>query len=167
MSRLRRIAESDRYFFITTKLSNRVPRLRPPETDLLLDHMDRTRQSMDVFLLGYVLMPDHCHLLLLACSESISHVMHQWKFKTGFAVQQYRHHSGPFWQPRYFDFICRRLRDVSDKLAYIHQNPVSERLVRYPEEWKWSSAATYLKKGYSPIAPDLLELNGDPDTLLW
>jgi putative transposase len=135
--------------------------------DLLLDHMDRVRQSMHVFLLGYVLMPDHCHLLLLTQSESISRVMHQWKFKTGFAVQQYRHHSGSFWQPRYFDFICRRLRDISDKLAYIHQNPVIGKFVDNPEDWKWSSAASYLRKGQSPIVPDILELNGDPDALLW
>ena len=166
MSRLRRIAESDRYFFITTNLANRVPRLRPSELDILLDHMDRVRNSMDLFLIGYVLMPDHCHLLLLTRSESISQVMHQWKFKTGFAVQQCRRHSGQFWQPRYFDFICRRLRDISNKLAYIHQNPVAEKLVHNPEDRKWSSAAAYLKKGHSPIVPDILELNGDPDTLL-
>jgi hypothetical protein len=47
-------------------------------------------------------------------------VMHQWKFKSGHRIQQLRGTQRPFWQPRYFDFICRHARDVSNKLDYIH-----------------------------------------------
>ena len=167
MSRLRRIAEYDRFFFITTNLSRSVPLLRPAEMDMLLEILQTLRHAMDILLLGYVIMPDHCHLLFKARRLPVSHVMHQWKFKSGYAVQRYRSHSGVFWQPRYFDFICRRVRDISDKLYYIHQNPVTEKLVSHPEDWKWSSAAFYLKLGQSPIKPDLVDFSGDPDELLW
>jgi putative transposase len=167
MSRLRRIAEYERFFFITTNLSRSVPLLRPVEMDLLLEILETIRHAMDILLLGYVIMPDHCHLLFKACRLSVSHVIHRWKFKSGYAVQSYRNHSGAFWQPRYFDFICRRVRDILDKLYYIHQNPVAENLVTCPEDWKWSSAAFYLRQGHSPIKPDLVDFSGDPDELLW
>ena|ERR1700739_851908 len=112
-------------------------------------------------------MPDHAHLLFVTRLESVSHLMHQWKFKSGYAVQNFRHRSGALWQPRYFDFICRRASDVSNKLAYIHQNPVTRNLVTSPEQWRWSSAASYAAKGCSPLEPDCMDCSGDPDELLW
>jgi putative transposase len=135
--------------------------------DMLLEILETVRRGLDILLLGYVIMPDHCHLLFKARRESVSHVMHQWKFKSGYAVQRFRNHSGTFWQARFFDFICRRVRDVSDKLYYIHQNPVAQNLVPHPEEWKWSSAAFYLNQGQPPIQPDRVDFSGDPDELLW
>jgi len=167
MSRLRRIAEFQRFFFITSNISKSVPLLRSVEMDMLLGILETVRCGLGFRLLGYVVMPDHCHLLFETRRESLCYIMHQWKFKSGYAVQQYRKHSGALWQPRFFDFICRLARDVSDKLYYIHQNPVIQNLVPRPEEWKWSSAAFYLKKGQSPIKPDLVEFSGDPDELLW
>ncbi len=167
MSRLRRIEQSDRVFFITTNVSKNVPLLRPPEMDLLLNILDDVRRAEAFLLLGYAVMPDHTHLMFATRTKSLSHILHQWKFKTGFAVQHNRRHSGAFWHPRYFDFICRRSRDVSDKLLYIHQNPVTRKLVAHPEDWKWSSAAFYLRKGASPLQPNLLDFSGDPNELLW
>jgi hypothetical protein len=63
MSRLRRIAEYERFFFITTNLSRNVPLLRPAEMDMLLEILESIRGGADVLLIGYVIMPDHCHIL--------------------------------------------------------------------------------------------------------
>jgi len=167
MSRLRRIAELDRVFFITTNLDPNTPDLRPSEMDLLLEILDGVRHALVFHLLGYVLMPEHAHLLLLTRVDTLPHILHQWKFKSAYAVQHLRHNSGSFWQRRYFDFICRRTRDVSLKLEYIHQNPVTRNLVTIAEDWKWSSAASYKQKGHSPIEPDAMDISGDPTELLW
>jgi putative transposase len=156
-----------RIFFITTNISSTVPLLRPQEMDLLMTILDSVRHSLHFLLIGYVVLPDHVHLLLGTETASISHIMHQWKFRAGYAVQRFRRHSGAFWQPRYFDFICRRYPDVSNKLVYIHQNPVVANLVIRPEDWKWSSAASYLKTGVPPIQPDLLDLPSDPNAALY
>jgi REP element-mobilizing transposase RayT len=64
MSRLRRIAEYERFFFITTNVSQNVPFLRPPELDLVLDILDSVRHDLGFPLLGYVIMPDHCRPFL-------------------------------------------------------------------------------------------------------
>jgi len=135
--------------------------------DLLLRILSDVRQSLAFQLFGYVIMPDHAHLLLLTRVKLLPHIMHQWKFKSAYAIQQLRRVSGPFWQRRYFDFICRRNRDLSLKLEYIHQNPVARSLVTVADAWRWSSAASYRERGGSPIEPDLMDFSGDPDELLW
>ena len=167
MSRLRRIAQTNRVFFVTTSVSRMVPFLRPPETDLVLEVLDTVRSSLNFQLLRYVVMPDHAHLLFATQMDFLSHIMHQWKFKTGYAVRRFRHHSGALWQPRYFDFVCRHTSDVSNKLSHIHENPVVANLAQFLEKGKWSSAAFYIGIGGSPIRPDLVDLSGDPDQLLW
>jgi len=167
MSRLRRIAGADRIFFVTTNLHPRTPVLQPAEMDFVLRILDDVRHALNFQLLGYVVMPDHAHLLLLTRVNTLPHIVHQSKFKAGYALQQKRGRSGPFWQSRYFDFICRRTHDVSLKLEYIHQNPVAGNLAGQPENWKWSSAASYKQKGLSPLEPDAMDLCGDPNELLW
>jgi putative transposase len=54
----------------------------------------------------------------------------------------YRGHD-PFWQPRYYDFNVWHESKLTEKLDYVHQNPVRRGLVARPEDWKWSSAPHY------------------------
>jgi REP-associated tyrosine transposase len=49
----------------------------------------------------------------------------------------------PFWQPRYYDFNVWSEHKRTEKLDYIHNNPVKRGLVTRPEEWAWSSARHY------------------------
>jgi len=64
MSRLRRIAQSDRIFFITTNVSKNAPLLRPPEMDLLLHILGDVRRAEAFLLLGYVVI----QTMLISCS---------------------------------------------------------------------------------------------------
>ncbi len=45
----------------------------------------------------------------------------------------------PFWQPRYYDFNVFTRKKWTEKLRYIHRNPVTRGLVAEPEQWRWSS----------------------------
>lgn len=167
MSRLRRIADRDRIFFLITNLVKGAAPLSPVERDLLLTVLEGLRAARDFLILGYVVMPDHAHLLVACRTEAISRLMHDWKFKTGYAIRQHRGNRGPLWQSRYFDFICRRTRDVSNKLQYIHENPVTAGLVSSGPDWRWSSAGFYAKTSATRIVPDEMDFSGDPDELLW
>ncbi len=48
-----------------------------------------------------------------------------------------------FWQPRFYDFNVYSRSKHTEKLNYMHQNPVKRGLVSQPEEWKWSSYRFY------------------------
>jgi putative transposase len=50
----------------------------------------------------------------------------------------------PFWQARYYDFNVWSERKFTEKLRYIHRNPVTRGLVDLPEDWLWSSFHHYL-----------------------
>ncbi len=48
------------------------------------------------------------------------------------------------WQKRYYDFNVFSARKRTEKLRYMHRNPVKRGLVQNPEDWKWSSYRHYL-----------------------
>jgi len=167
MSRLRRIEQQDRIFFVTSNLARGASNLSPIERDVVLNSLNEARATHGFHLFGYVVMPDHTHILLAVISGSLAEIMHRWKSNTARSIQKTRGKPGPLWQARYFDFICRRTRDVGNKLGYIHENPVVARLVNHADEWRWSSAAFYAKTRTPMVIPDIMDFSGDPDELLW
>jgi putative transposase len=93
------------------------------------------RVRYDFFVTGYVVMPEHVHLLVSEPRRALLAKALQ-ALKLSVAVQSPER---PFWQPRYYDFNVFTEAKVKEKLRYMHRNPVSRGLVRAPEEWKWSS----------------------------
>jgi REP-associated tyrosine transposase len=167
VTRLRRIEDRDRIFFVTFNLERGVPALSDAEHDLVLNVLGQLRGPDDFALFGYVIMHDHVHLLLWPRSISLVRIMRDLKSKTGFALAQHRNTRGPIWQRSYFDFICRRTRDFGQKLEYIHQNPVAAGLVKHARDWRWSSYSHYAKLGKPSLVPDFIDLSGDRNELLW
>ena len=167
MSRLRRIAISDRFFFITTNLQRGVAPLSPSERDICLYELGRTRTKHGFALFAYAVMPDHVHILIRCLEAVMPRLMRDWKSVSGFAIAQARGRKAGIWQPRYFDFILRRASDFGKKFAYIHDNPVAAGLVAHAEDWPWSSAAFYIKKATVPVTPDVYQVPLDPNEPLW
>ena len=54
-----------------------------------------------------------------------------------------RRETGRFWQPRFFDWALRTVKEYDEKVKSIHQNPVKAGLVSRAEDWLWSSARDY------------------------
>lgn len=167
MSRLRRIADRDRIFFVTTNLAPRVLELSSAERDLVLRHINRQHAQSDFLLFGYVVMPTHIHLLLMPLVRGLAALMHALKRLTAEDLRRGRGVPGPIWQARYFDFVLRRVHDFWDKLEYIHQNPVASGLVNRPDEWRWSSAAYYATSIEGPVAIDSANLPADRNAFLF
>ena len=133
----------------------------------MLNLLNEARRRHEFLLLGFVVMPDHAHVVIVTRTCPLPEIMHSWKLRSALAIGKSRVKKGPVWQARYFDYICRRARDVSEKLEYVHQNPVSAGLVEHPDEWRWSSASFYLKTRTTFLVPDSMDFSGDPDELLW
>ena len=167
MTRLRRIEDRDRAFFITTNIARGVVPFTSSECDLILLTLDQHRKRGAFFLFGYVVMPSHVHLLISPRNQGLIRAMRDLKSTAGFDIARTRGSSGPIWQARYFDTIIRRVRDFWQKLEYIHGNPVEAGLVGSPEEWKWSSYRQFARKGNSPIPVDPVDLPADGSHLLW
>ncbi len=91
MTRLRRIEELDRIFFVTFNLERGVRALSEAERDLVLGTLGELRGADDFALFAYVIMPDHAHLLLWPRTVSLVRIMRDLKSKTGFALAKSRH----------------------------------------------------------------------------
>src|SRR5712692_12099216 len=50
-----------------------------------------------------------------------------------------------FWLRRFYDFNVWTRGKLTEKLNYMHANPVMRRLVRHPKDWPWSSWSAYEK----------------------
>jgi putative transposase len=88
---------------------------------------------------GYVVMPEHVHLLLSEPEEELLSVGLQ---ALKLAVSK-RSEQRPFWTARYYDFNVFTEAKRMEKLGYIHRNPVKRGLVEQPEDWRWSSYRYY------------------------
>jgi len=58
------------------------------------------------------------------------------------------------WQRRYVPFSVFTNRKHQEKLDYMHNNPVTARLVSSPDQWMWSSFRFYYLNDSSVLAMD-------------
>jgi putative transposase len=110
--------------------------------DIFGRELERVRRWYRFYVSGYVVMPEHVHLLVSEPEASeLSVVLQMLKQITS---RKLRPRDLPrFWQVRYYDFPVWTDRKRVEKLRYIHRNPVHRGLVARPEDWKWSSFVHY------------------------
>jgi putative transposase len=136
--------------YITCSCYRRRPLLSPARRDLFLSVLEETRQQYGFAVLGYVVMPEHFHLLLSEPKRgNVSTVMQVVKQRvTQRVAHEVRAQSNvckervkprPLWQPRFYDFNVWSYSKYVEKLRYIHRNPVKRGLVEHPDQWRWSS----------------------------
>jgi REP element-mobilizing transposase RayT len=56
-----------------------------------------------------------------------------------------------FWLPRFYDFDVFTKKKITEKLRYMHRNPVTRGLVESPKEWRWSSYRYYALGEEGPV----------------
>jgi len=140
MSRVRRLRKTDRIFFVTVNLRRRVEPLAPAEYPILIEVQERARRRLNFLLCGYVLMPDHWHALIgVSDPLTISEVIHDIKKVSARKLHARRGTEGPLWQHQFWDRFVRHAKEYSDRMNYLHLNPVRKGLVDRPEDWRWSS----------------------------
>lgn len=135
-----RYRQTGNFHFLTFSCFHRLPYLDSPEArDLFLDALERTRLRYRFVVAGYVVMPEHVHLLIGEPAKgNVSAVMHALKLSVSMRRTQ-----RPFWQARYYDFLVHNDQKRTEKLRYLHRNPVARGLVEKPQDWPWSSFCHY------------------------
>jgi putative transposase len=149
---------------------------------VVVEGLRRLQQKHAICLMGYVVMPEHVHVVLLphAPGEAqpipISVLFNDFKRHTGFygkqrlrdvwrsqgklwsdPLNQWAH--GEFgeqslWTTRAYDFNIQEHATLITKLEYCHKNPVTRGLVDHPADWPWSSYRFYELHDRSMLAMD-------------
>jgi putative transposase len=131
--------------FITWSCYRRQPLLHiAARRDLWLTVLEKMRNRYRFAVIGYVVMPEHIHLLVSEPQVANPSTVVQ-AVKLGFS----RRLTGApdalhrIWQSRVYDFNLWSQRKEIEKLKYMHRNPVVRGLVETPNQWPSSSYRFY------------------------
>lgn len=92
-------------------------------------------------------MGNHYHLLIETPLSNITRVIHHLNATyTGYFNRKYKG-VGHLFQGRYKGFVIEKERYLLSVSRYIHLNPVRARMVKRPEEYRWSSYSEYIGRG--------------------
>lgn len=180
MANLRRYYEGSHLHYITCSTYRRTPAFDAERLRFgFVDVLRKLRLELKFKLVGYVLMPEHFHMLIWP-SEQVdpSRLMQSFKERTALYVlgqlresQQFRwcqrtlsrlrlppsvhgHSQYRVWQKRFFDMNIYSERKRLEKLDYMHANPVKRGLVKEARDWLWSSWRFYYLGDASLLAMD-------------
>jgi putative transposase len=146
--------------FITFSCRQRRPLLGTPHNrDLFLQALEKVRIDCEFALIGYVVMPEHVHLLIGEPRiETPSVAIQRLKQRSARAVPASGEIKieGRFWESRFYDFNVWSRKKLGEKLNSVHKNPAKRALVTEPESWVWSSARFYRYRERGICTPDLI-----------
>jgi putative transposase len=141
---LKRFQQTRRLHFLAFSCYKRRPNFGTPESRTTFESaLERVRQNYSLYVYGYVIMPEHVHMLISEPEHgTLAQAMQS--LKQGVARRLAPRAADSFWQARYYDFNVWSEKKFVEKLRYIHRNPVERGLVARPEDWAWSSFRHYL-----------------------
>lgn len=136
---LRRFQRTGDLHFVTFSCYRRQPFLTPTRRRLFEYALEQARIKYGFYIVAYVVMPEHVHLLLSEPARSgLATAIQAMKQSVARRV------GGRFWQLRYHDFNVWTRPKLIEKRRYAHRNPVARGLVASPEQWEWSSFRHYM-----------------------
>ena len=148
-SGLVRLQETGHSHFVTFTRYQRLPHLTDAHScSIVLRALKNTRRRYGLRVYGFVLIPERVHLLLSEPERGLlARALQSLKSASARMARARRMESAdgkaPFWQTRYYDRYMRDYDEFSEKLRYLHRNPVKRGLCALPEQWPWSSFRHY------------------------
>jgi putative transposase len=141
--------------------------------DAFAERLAYVIDDLDVTLFAWVIMPEHVHLLVLpdpprVTVKALTHrlksrfaqeVIGRWRQLDAAILPKLTTPQGTFrfWQDGGgYDRNLVTPKHITQKIDYIHNNPVARNLVKKPTDWKWSSARHYAREtddGPRVVAP--------------
>lgn len=104
------------------------------------------RNSYQIFhILAYCIMPDHYHLLVkVNCDYLLSKYMSDLENSYTRYYNKTNERKGPLWQSRFRAVFIEDSNTLLHVQRYIHLNPTTAGITEKPEDYKWSSYASYI-----------------------
>jgi putative transposase len=140
---LKRYQDHGNHHLVTFSCYRRQPYLENDRSRTVFEEqLERLRVRHGFYVFGYVLMPEHVHMLVSEPKRyKLSTTLNVLKAEVS---KQCKDGRKQFWQRRYHDFNLLTHRKHVEKLRYMHRNPVKRGLVNEPQDWQWSSFRHYL-----------------------
>jgi REP element-mobilizing transposase RayT len=166
-------------YYLTSVTHNRLPIFQKDELkQIVCNAFDEARRSGGIMIFAYVVMPDHTHLL----TDNAREIKDVLRFMNGISAkrvidylktgkhessleklriqQRDREYKHSVYQ-HYPNAIRITGEDAfMEKVNYIHLNPVRAGLVKLPDEYQYSSARLWHRRGLQvePLYTDHLQI---------
>jgi putative transposase len=111
-----------------------------------LQTLERFKKSTKMKVHGWCLMGNHIHLILQEAHEELSLTMKRIGVSYAWYYNSKYQTTGHLFQDRFKSEKIENDGYLLTVIRYIHQNPVKARMVKSPEEWKWSSCPGFYGK---------------------
>ena len=145
--------------YVTTATFKRIPIFKNEYAcEIFVNVLDELRRTHKLKVSGYVIMPDHVHLLLNPLDVTIAVIMRKLKGKSGRLIVDWLREYGrrsslemlsiadrtdrqsyAVWQRDFSAIDILSSKFFAQKLKYIHMNPVAAGMCYQPGDWKYSS----------------------------
>ena len=159
-------SETTSFYYSTLSIVNWVPIFQAePYFNIIIDSLTYCRIHKGLYLLGYIIMPSHLHLITSNKIEyKLPDIIRDFKTYTSKRIRNQleaenrleflklfqkaakglKKQNFKIWQDDYHPIALTSEKWLYQKMDYIHQNPVRKGFVEYPEQWKYSSARNWL-----------------------
>ncbi|MEM7549267.1 MAG: transposase [Bacteroidota bacterium] len=129
--------------------------------DILLESLEHCQKHKGLEIYSWVIMSNHCHLIVRAKNENLSDVIRDFKKYTSKKIYKAIEQNGSesrkewltillnykdkiwFWKEGYHGEEILSLEFYNSKVDYIHLNPVRAGIVEKEEEYLLSSAGDF------------------------
>ena len=142
--------------FVTFTTYKRRNFLTPERTrDIVVEVLQKCLGTHQTLCAGFVVMPNHVHAILFGPETFVvSRFVQVWKKTSSYRIKRFYERElnhyldacpdhGPIWQSGFYDFNVESDKKNNEKLDYMHDNPVVDKLAPTPIVWIWSSARYY------------------------
>lgn len=151
-------------YFVSTQTARRQPYFRHERWALLLKEVILHYSEEDYSLHGYVIMPDHVHILIVPSSTLEKAVQ---LIKGGFSFRAKKEFvwKSDIWQPGFSDHRIRNEEDWQRHIEYIRENPVEAKLAEDGAYPYLGFPRPEFPQGLKPENPSALGVRAEARTL--
>ena len=158
-----KIYEPTHPHFVTCTILHWIPIFTKKETtQIVLDSLNYLKESDNMKLYAYVILENHLHMIM--SSDDISKTIQKFKRYTAkhiiqllkthnvitileqleFYKKAHKHNNNyQLWQEGFQPKLIQSDKMFTDRVNYIHYNPVKRGYVDEPTHWRYSSARDY------------------------
>ena len=162
MKRYKVYPEITSYYYSTLSITAWLPVFQDDcYFNIIIDSLQYCRKNKGLFLLGYIIMPTHLHLITSnEDNTTLPEIMRDFKNFTSKkireqlekdgrkiflrvferSVEKFKKQRFRIWQHDYHPIALTSDQWLNQKMDCLHDNPVRKGFVVAPEHWKYSSA---------------------------
>ncbi len=145
---------AENYYHIFNRWNNQQKIFLEPENyRFFLERLHRYYAPVNIDLIAYRLMPNHFHLLIYLQREvDFSNIMRSFSVSYIKSFNRWHQRVGHLFQGDFQARLINADNYLSHVCRYIHLNPVKAKLVKFPEDWKYSDYRAWIENKNSDFS---------------